>query len=186
MPCPPPDLGIKSTSLMSPAKAGEFFTTGAIWKLPIHNYSYKTCFLIATFTPLLIKHSWFCYFKQNSKENLYITWETDIYKIWVNTFDNLLSFRNHTHTYIPISEAWKYQDISTESVCSFSVLRQFSVWKLLHSFFIYFLKSLEIFILVFLLYISFLTFFLYELTVHILYISIYIINFILISKNFFY
>ena len=33
-------------SLMSPAKAGEFFTTGAIWKLPIHNYSYKTCFAL--------------------------------------------------------------------------------------------------------------------------------------------
>ena len=33
--CPPPDLpnpGIEPTSLMSPALAGGFFTTGAIWE----------------------------------------------------------------------------------------------------------------------------------------------------------
>ena len=38
LPCPPPgDLpnpGTKSQSLMSPALAGEFFTTSAIWEAP--------------------------------------------------------------------------------------------------------------------------------------------------------
>ena len=38
LPCPPPgdlpDPGIKSTSLMSPALAGSFFTTRAIWEVP--------------------------------------------------------------------------------------------------------------------------------------------------------
>ena len=38
LPCPPlgdlPDPGIKPTSLMSPALAGEFFTTSATWEPP--------------------------------------------------------------------------------------------------------------------------------------------------------
>ena len=45
LPCPPPedlpDRGIKSTSLISPALAGGFFTTSATWKAPqysIRNY----------------------------------------------------------------------------------------------------------------------------------------------------
>ena len=39
MPCPPPgdlpDPGIEPASLMSPALAGRFFTTSAIWKAPV-------------------------------------------------------------------------------------------------------------------------------------------------------
>ena len=38
LPCPPPwdlpDPGIKPASLMSPALAGRFFTTSAIWEAP--------------------------------------------------------------------------------------------------------------------------------------------------------
>ena len=33
----PPDPGIKSTSLMSPALAGEFFTTSATWEALMNN-----------------------------------------------------------------------------------------------------------------------------------------------------
>ena len=40
MPCPPPgdlpDPGIKPTSLVSPALAGGFFTTGASWEAPVN------------------------------------------------------------------------------------------------------------------------------------------------------
>ena len=38
LPCPPlgdlPNVGIKPVSLMSPALAGEFFTTSATWEAP--------------------------------------------------------------------------------------------------------------------------------------------------------
>ena len=46
LPCPPPvdlpDLGIKVTTLMSPALAGRFFTTSAIWETHIHVYVHRS------------------------------------------------------------------------------------------------------------------------------------------------
>ena len=48
LPCPPlgdlPDPGIEPVSLMSPALAGEFFTTSATWEVPAaRSKSPKTC-----------------------------------------------------------------------------------------------------------------------------------------------
>ena len=47
LPCPPPgdlpDPGIKSTSLMSCALAGMFFTTGAIWEAQYRPYLCSIC-----------------------------------------------------------------------------------------------------------------------------------------------
>ena len=44
LPCPPPgnlpDLGIKPTSLMSPALAGGFFTVSSTWEALLHSYQH--------------------------------------------------------------------------------------------------------------------------------------------------
>jgi len=53
LPCPPPgdlpDPGIKPTSFMSPAFAGRFFTTSAVWEAPSNSYYEILMFLTQLF-----------------------------------------------------------------------------------------------------------------------------------------
>ena len=59
LPCPPPgglpNLGIEPASLMSPALAGRFFTTSAIWEVPVYIIQHinTQALTLVTVSPLL-------------------------------------------------------------------------------------------------------------------------------------